>query len=468
MTRTSLRINLIRRLTAALALIGVAGVVGAFFLAQRYANLAYDRGLFDDVLTLAEDVSVDSGALLVNFPPAMQRWLLNDEGEVVLYRIVDLRTNQVLQSNGDLGPIPADAAVAGQAYYRDLVIKDRLFRVAYTRHLVDPQDWPILIEIGETVSKRENLTQQVLFAASLLLLTMILTAAALVWHEIGRSLEPLSELEGEVIKRSAADLAPLDLTGVPEEVRGLIASVNDMMTRLSESIGAQKRFIANAAHQLRTPIAGLRLRAQLLLKRDLAESARVGLFEIEAEAARLAHLLDQMLTLSRLDSRELIGQAAPVDVVQVARQVIERYLPQAIDLNIDLGYEGESTPVMIPANEVLLAEMLANLVDNAIRYGRQDGVVTVSVRRVADAVAIEVADDGPGLRDADRPRLFQRFYRGDSSAAGGAGLGLSIVQEIAERYGGRLSVESRPGACRFRVEFAVQPAIVRVDMTNSG
>ena len=205
---------------------------------------------------------------------------------------------------------------------------------------------------------------------------------------------------------------------------------------------------------MRTPIAGLRLRSQLQLKQNLAESARAGLIEIEAEAARLTHLLDQMLTLSKLDSRELIGQATPVDAVKIARQVIERHLPQAIGRNIDLGYEGESTPVPILANDVLLAEMLANLVDNAIRYGRPDGYVTVSVRRSSNLNTIEVADDGPGLQDTDKLRLFQRFYRSDSGAPGGAGLGLSIVREIAERYGGRLSIDSQPGACRFRVDFA--------------
>jgi two-component system sensor histidine kinase TctE len=452
-TPVSLRINLIRRLSAALAAIGVAGVIGAFYLAQRYANLAYDRALFDDVITLAEAVSFDGDTLQVNFPPAMQRWLLNDEGELVLYRIVDLRSGRILQSNGDLNAIPVDAGIAGQAYYRDSVIKGRLFRIAYTRHLVDPADWPILIEIGETVSRRESLTEQVLLGASLLLLIMILTAAALVWHEIGKTFEPLSDLEREVIKRSAADLAPLDLTHVPQEVLRLIASVNDMMTRLSESIAAQKRFIANAAHQLRTPIAGLRLRSQLLLKQGLAEATRGGLLEIEAEAARLAHLLDQMLTLSKLDSRELIGQATLVDAVAIARLVIERHMQQAIVRNIDLGYEGESTPVQMLANDVLLAEMLANLVDNAIRYGRANGLVTVAVRKISTVISIEVADDGPGLQDTDKQRVFQRFYRGDSSAPGGAGLGLSIVQEIAERYGGRLSVESQPGACRFRIDF---------------
>jgi two-component system sensor histidine kinase TctE len=460
MDANSLRSRLTRRLAMTLAFIGVFGTLGAYILGAKYANLAYDQALFDDVVTLAGQVGVDEkGHPQLVLPTAALKWLLADEGELVRYRVTDLRTHTTVASNGDLGKIPADIQKSGQAAYRDVVSGGRELRVAYTFHVADPDDVPVLVEIGETIGKRERLKRTILAATVLFMLTMVLVAVALVWQGVSTALKPLKLLEDEAAQRSGADLMPLDPLHAPEEVRGLIVAINRLMARVSGVLESQSHFIANAAHQLRTPLAGLRLQAQLARKAATPAALDTSLEQVEASADRAAHLVDQILVLSRAEAVDSPSEKTAIELSKVAHQVIERYLPRADQRSIDLGYEGSESSPRVIGNEVLFGELLGNLVDNAVRYGRDHGRVTVEVGVDGGEAVIAVSDDGPGFADADRERVFERFYRPDSSRAGGAGLGLAIVREIAERYYGRLSLESSPGrGSRFELRFPLLTA----------
>ena len=455
----SLRANLTRRLALVLAAIGVIGAVAAYILASRYANLAYDRALSDDVATMASQVSMQQGRIHVTLPAAALKWLLADQGDQVLYRVTDLRSMTVVAANADLGGIPADFEVNGQSEYRDIENGGRRVRIAYMRHLVDPNDIPVLIEIGETTGKREQMTQGILATTILFMATMIAVAVGLARHGVSTALAPLKLIEAEATRRSGADLTPLNPLHAPEEVRGLIDAINRMMARVSLVMESQNHFISNAAHQLRTPLAGLNLQAQLARKAATPEALAAGLAAVEESAARATHLIEQMLVLAKAEAADASNDGRPVDLESVARQVIERYLPLADRRGMDLGYEGEGRDVQVLGNETLFAELLGNLVDNALRYGRDGGRVTVATRRVGAEVLLTVSDDGPGLADAERAQVFERFYRSDSSSHSGAGLGLAIVREIAERYQGRLDLHSLPGqGCRFELRFPLAPA----------
>jgi len=450
----SLRRGLIRRLVPALAVIGFVGVIGVYSLGQRYANLAYDRALFDSVVALAGQVALRQQELWVDLPPEARKLLVGSDGEQVLFRVIDLRNSKVIVSNGNLGPWPDEVPVPGQPSFRDTQIGGTPFRVAYGVYLVDIEDVPALVEVAETLGERNSMTRQILAATVLLMGAIIAVAVFLVWQGVGRALAPLKMLEAEAAQRSSTNLKPLNADAAPQEVRGLIGSINRMMARVSESIDSQRRFIANAAHQLRTPIAGLQLQAQLALKKEPAAPVRAYLSEIEECADRTAHLIEQMLMLSKAEARDLVQTGQEVDLAQVARAVIERYLPQAVEQGVDLGYEGMPSGAPVAGSKVLLAELLANLVDNAIRYGRAGGRVTVRICDEPDATVLSVADDGPGISTAEQQKIFQRFYRPDSSATHGAGLGLAIVKEIAERHRGEVALESAPGGgCRFLVRF---------------
>lgn len=450
----SLRRGLIRRLVPALAAIGLIGVVPAYVLGHRYATLAYDRALLDSVVALAGQISLRNDALQVDLPPEARKLLAASDGEQVLFRVIDLRSGKVIVANGELGPPPEEPPVPGQPGFRDARIGTTPFRVADASYLIDIEDVPALVEVAETLGKRNSMTRQILAATVLLVAMIIAVAVLLVWQGVGRALAPLQALEAEAAERSGTNLTPLNADAAPEEVRGLITSINRMMGRVSDSIDSQRRFIANAAHQLRTPISGLRLQAQLALKKEPPPAVRAHVREIDESAARAGHLIEQMLTLSRAEARELIETGERIDLSELAHSIIGRYLPWAIDSGVDLGYEGVASGAHIAGNEVLVRELLANLVDNAIRYGRVGERVTVSVAEETDAIVLCVTDDGPGISTDDRERVFQRFHRADSSAAHGAGLGLAIVKEIADRHEAKVSLESigRPG-CRFCVRF---------------
>jgi two-component system, OmpR family, sensor histidine kinase TctE len=450
----SLRRGLITRVVAALAAIGVLGVIAAYPLGGNYAELVYDRELFDDVATLAEQVEARNGVLRLNLPPAGQKWLLADRGEDVRYRVIDLRDGAVVAGNGNLGSWPRAPIGAGEPYYRDVVVGNSRYRVAYTHHLVDPDDIPVLVEVGETLRKRELMRRQIVGGMVLLICTMVMAAVALVWKGVASELAPLRAIEEAAASRSSTNLTPLDAGRAPREVRGLLEAINRMMDRLGEAIESQRSFTANAAHQLRTPLAGARLQAQMALKQTTSGTVRASLQEIEASATRAARVLEQLLTLSRAETRALLKDAERVDLADVARRVIERHLPAAIGKDIDLGYEGLQSGADVHGSEVLLSELLGNLIDNSVRYGRPGGRVTVSTTRAPDSIVLTVADDGPGFPAEERTRVFERFFRTDSSAGGGAGLGLAIVKEIAGRYAAKLSLETIEGeGSRFIVAF---------------
>ncbi len=403
----------------------------------------------------------------MDLPPEGRKLLTASAGEQVLFRVIDLRSGEVIVANGDLGPPPEEPPVPGQPGFRDAQVGPTPFRVAYATYLIDIEDVPALVEVAETLGKRNSMARQILGATVLLVAAIIAVAVLLVWQGIGRALAPLRLLEAEAAERSGTNLTPLNTDGAPEEVRGLITSINRMMSRVSDSIDSQRRFIANAAHQLRTPISGLRLQAQLALKKDPPPAVRVHVQEIDESAARAGHLIEQMLTLSRAEARELIETGEPVDLAEVAQSIIGRYLPRAIDRRIDFGYEGIADGAYVIGNRLLLRELVANLVDNAIRYGCAGDRATVSVVEEADAIVLGVADDGPGIPPEDRETIFRRFRRADSSAAHGAGLGLAIVKEIADQHEAQvlLDIAGGPG-CRFRVRFR-RPAPAELERSST-
>ena len=440
----SLKHELTRRLVLVLVVVGAFGAMAVYLLGSRYANAAYDRALVDDVYVLSGQVRVDSGNLDVNLPPDALIWMLADEGDEVLYRVTDLSTRRVIAANGDLGAVPETGLTPEKAYFRSVTLGKRAMRIGYLLRRVQPGDIPVLVEIGETTNKRVAMTQGILAGIVPLMITIILVAVALVWRGVGNSLAPLKDLEAAAARRSIGNLVPLDPERAPAEVRGLIEAINHMIVRVSGSIDSQRRFIANAAHQLKTPIAGLRLQAQIALKAESLAAAQASMVEVERSAARASRLIEQLLTLSRAEAPESATSAEPVDLAKVARDVIELRLPEAIAKRIDLGFEGQASASVVMANEVLVGELVGNLVDNSVRYASTNGRVTLIVASRDETVTISVIDDGPGLPAPGTEWLFRRFHRPDSSVHGGAGLGLAIVREIADRYGATISVASRP------------------------
>lgn len=450
----SLRASLILRLAIALLAVAVVGTVVAYQLGSLYGNQAYDRSQAEDASTLVDQVTVDRETVQVNLPTAALRWLLADEGDLVIYRVTDLRSGKVVDANGDLGVAPEIAPDRLRSGFWNTTVNKRRMRVTYLRRLVSTDHVPILVEVAETMGKRDQMTDTVLVATMIFMAVISLVALGLVWHGVGRALSPLKLLEVEAEARSGADLAALNPMHAPEEVRGLIVAINRMMARVSSVMQSQNNFIANAAHQLRTPLSGLRLQAQLGLKSQTLSGMRDRLTEVEASAVRAADLVEKLLVLAKAESATGGTERQPVDFVHVAQQVIERFLLLADQHGVDLGLAAAEGQLWVQGSEFLFGELLGNLVDNAILHGRPGGNVTIELGAQNAQVIVAVLDDGPGFADTQTDLLFTRFYRGDSSSRTGSGLGLAIVHEIAERYGGKVTLLSEVGVgSRFEARF---------------
>ncbi len=448
----SLKVALTRRLVLGLLLMGVIGAGVAYAAATRFANRAFDRSLFDDVKVLANQVRWVEGSTRVSVSPDALIWLLADEGDDVIFRVTDLGDHHLLTSNGDLGELPDLNIRADEPYFRSIHLGSDHLRVAYVRRPVGPGNASALVEIGETTRKREGIARSILIGTVSMMSVFILVAVVLVWTGIGTALTPLRELEADAAQRSIANLQPLDPRKAPAEVLTLIEAFNHMIGRVVQAIDVQRQFLANAAHQLKTPMAGLRLQAQLALTARSIDAAHENMHSVERRAAHSAHLIDQLLSLAQAESGEAGLPSTRCDLAEVAEAVIERMLPDARERRVDLGFERSGGDTVVMANPVLIGELMTNLVDNALRYGRLGGRVTVRLEHVADRVTLKVTDDGPGFPDATRELVFRRFWRSDSSAGDGAGLGLAIVKEIAERYRAAVSLASRPELDGTRIE----------------
>ncbi|SDH31945.1 ATP-binding protein [Pseudomonas panipatensis] len=274
-------------------------------------------------------------------------------------------------------------------------------------------------------------------------LSLLPLLALFLWFGIGYGLKPLHRIVAELAQRNASSLVPIADIDLPREVRPLVAELNSLLKRLDQAFTQQKDFIADAAHELRTPIMALSLQADLARRAESEGERRSTLAQLQAGVTRLAHLSQQLLTLARLEPQAQDGPWQPVPLLGLCKSVIADQIHQAEAKAIDLGLSSQDD-ACVRGDPEALRILLNNLVDNAIRHS-PGGTIDLAVRREGDGAILEVTDDGPGIPEAERARVLERFYRGaGQKSAQGSGLGLSIVARIAERHGARLSFG--PGA----------------------
>jgi two-component system sensor histidine kinase TctE len=439
----SLRGALTRRLLIALMLLGGSGATATYLLTNSYAGVAYDRALFDSAIALAKQLIVVDGRARLDLPPQAKSVLLADQSDKVVFRAVDLGHARVLDENIDLGAWPANLEPGAAPDYRDVASPWGMLRVvAIEQQLANGER--VLVEVGETRNKRDALTRNIVLGLALLVIAMVAMTIVVVRRGTATALAPLARLEIEAASRSVDNLAPLSLQGAPREVLGLIKAINHLMARLEDAIGLQLRFTANVAHQLRTPLAGVRLQAQLGVKSGEVEVQRDALLQIERDAVRTSHMVDQLLSLAKAET-EAQATAVRVDLAELGMTVVGRYVRMALEKGIDLGFDGDRHGAFVLGYPALLEEMAGNLVDNAIRYTQAGGRVTVAVHAKGETCELAVSDDGPGIAPEARAQVFERFYRSDTSHGEGAGLGLAIVHEIAERHRATVRIEDGEG-----------------------
>jgi two-component system OmpR family sensor kinase len=315
------------------------------------------------------------------------------------------------------------------------------------------------VQIAQNLDARQARARALALRATLPMALMAPLLMLLAWWGIRRSLAPLARTRAEVAVRAADDLSPLQGAGLPDEVLPLVDEINALFGRLDQAFAAQRAFVANAAHELRSPLAALKLQAQAV-ERAADDSARAtALARLQQGIDRAIRLMQQLLLLARQEAAVQDGALLPpLALAPLARQAVAEALPQAQARGIDLGLETEGEETALPSvrgDADALAILLRNLLDNAIKYTPEGGRIDL----VLGPRSVAVHDSGPGIAPAERARVFERFYRSPDAAAGGSGLGLTIAQAIAERHGATLQLDSSPrlGGLAATLRFAPDP-----------
>ena len=443
-----------------------------WLVAQGLANKPFDRAMVYNVQALAQQVRLGPDKKVeFSLPQPASELLRADETDLVYYQVRGAN-NEHLSGDRDV-PLPSDEEEKGSSYevhIRDDEMRGMEVRVAYTWIRLDADGKrPALVQVAETREKRSVLAAEIIKGVMLPQFALLPLAVLLVWLALVRGIKPLSELEERIRARKPDDLSPLDDKAVPMEVAPLVLSVNDLLERLKDSIVTQKRFLADAAHQLKTPLAGLRMQADLAQRSGSSEEdLKKSLQQIGRASVQATHTVNQLLSLARAEGGGASVPQQACDMARMVSDVLQDCLPRAMDKGLDLGYEGvdPDTPgVKVMGNPILLKEMVRNLVENAMNYtpstDERPGVITVRVLvdPYSKALVLQVEDNGPGIPLPERELVFQPFYRALGTNVDGSGLGLPIVKEIAQQHGATISIDATfehqtpPGAC-FTLRFA--------------
>ena len=438
----TLRRQLLAWLFWPLSVLWLVSSVFDYDIANQFVNLAYDRALLESALDIGRQVRVHNERIYVDLPEiAVQMLQTRESGRV--YYLVTGPQNEYITGEPDLPP-PADPS-SGRVNYYDEVYKGRPVRIV-TLHLpveTGVSEGMVMVQVAENRSARNEFARQILAKQALPQGVLIVLAGMMLWYAVGRGLAPLGTMRKEIESRSHLDLSPVPEEDAPQEVRPLIHAINELLERLSLALAAQQRFIADAAHQLRTPIAGLKTQTELALRQTPPGEAQATLRQLRTATERATRLVNQLLSLARAEPPvgRVMRAVQRLDLTELAREATTDWVPRALERTIDLGFDDTSTCAFIEGDPFLLREMLNNLLDNAIRYTQPGGQVTVRVSCSGRYAIVAVEDNGPGIPDAERGHVFQRFYRVLGTGVEGCGLGLAIVHEIAQSHGAEVSLQ---------------------------
>jgi two-component system sensor histidine kinase TctE len=462
----SLRSQLLRWLLIPLLILVAVNSISAYNNGLEAADLAYDRSLLASTRALAERVSIRDGKVVAEVPYVALDSFETDTLGRIFYKVTGLQ-GETVSGFDDLPPVPAD--VPRSEAYPALV---RFYHAQYNGQPVriaallqpvfdDSMRGIALIQVGETLDARRGLSRKILFDTLLRQGLMLLAVASLVWFAVGLVLRPLMRLKNEVERRDLTDLSDVDPALVHKEVRPLVAAMNTTMARMQNLIASQRRFIADASHQLRTPLTVLKTQSELALRENDAAAMRAIVQSIAVTTDSTVHLANRLLTLARIEHGSEAARMAPVSLPAIVRQVgLELALP-AVQKKIDLSLEAPAD-VVVDGQALMLHELVTNLVDNAIRYTPVGGQVVLRVRAPEGGGALlEVEDSGEGIAEAEREKVFRPFYRSSASLEtnqGGTGLGLAIVRDVASVHGASIELTQGSGGRGLKVSIAFPPA----------
>ncbi len=441
---SSIRRHLLCWLLMPILALCVVGALITYILAVGFATEAYDAAMLETVHSLHNRLHQANSHLQVDLPPAAVALLKHSDKDAFYFQVIG-DGGKIISGDKYIPDPEPDEKVSQEPLFYYGIIDNTEVRICALRVSVsgDPTK-RLILKTAETTVGRTQLIQSILLGVVAPQLVLIFLAGLAVWLGVARGLKPLQILKEAVESRNPSDLRLIDCGNVPKEVKPLVMALNNLLARLQEDRDAQKRFVSNAAHQLRTPLAGLKTQTELALRYRDADELRQSLKHISTSADRATRLAQQLLSLARVEPAVFLNcELEAIDLNKIARDATRELVPQALSKKIDLGFEGNSMPQVIHGDAGSLHELATNLIDNAILYTQPAGKVTVRVLTSPTGPLLVVEDNGPGIPVSERKQVFERFYRVLGGNTRGSGLGLAIVREIAEAH--KADIELRDG-----------------------
>ncbi len=460
----SLRRSLLQRLAAPLSLLALMSGLIAYWLAWQYTQHVSDRSLVDLASAISKQIQIAGPAAPFTVPP-LAKAMFSDPAEQFIYRISD--GQHELAGDPKLPLQGRNRMRIHRAYVFESKYENQAVRIAQVRVEQPDGHSPTIVEVAQLVRHRYQIAAEFLVAIMMPLLLLLLAGWGIVWRVVNQQLIPLTHLADSLNQQTHISLEPVDETTVPLEIQPLTSAMNALLGRLNTALDAQRKFIADAAHQLRTPLTAVKLHAEQAAIASDPHQALAAVHELRAAANRAVRLSNQLLSLARAEPGEQAVHFINVDLAALTFETGAEWVPRALAAHVDLGFQRSDHtsehPLIVRGNPVLLREVITNLLDNALKYAprsQPDGAhITMNVTRVAstqgpDLAEIIVEDNGPGIPANQQADLFKRFFRGDAQNGNGietgAGLGLAIVCDIVAMHSGSIIYTDAPeGGSRF-------------------
>lgn len=440
MAHRSLRAEIFVRLIAPLIFFVSLETILSYYVTLHYTDVTYDRWLLDSARSLLQEIKVKDNKIVAELPPAALEIFKWDEWDQTYFKVIGEKSGLI--AGDSIVPEPGTGtANESEPYFFSDRIYDKPVRVVSMLWQRENVPEKVFIHVAETLNKRQSMMQDILLADLIPQMLLVMLSAYYLKTAVNRVLKPVHELSEAIAQRSPKDLSPISETYVFAEVRSLTDTINLLLARIADAISQQQRFIANAAHQLRTPLAGLKLQAERAERENDFGKMKPALQQIQNSADRASRMISQLLALAKSEPIEGGYELAPVKLCQIVRETCMEWVPKALARQIELSFESDCDEQLIQGDSVLIKELVANLLANAIAYGRNQGNIWVQIKQGSD-LKLMIADDGRGIETQEQGRIFERFYRTPGSPGDGCGLGLSIVKEIADLHQAQLSIFS--------------------------
>jgi two-component system sensor histidine kinase TctE len=458
----SLLWRLLPVMLAAMMISGGLSYVGA----QYYVNQVFDRVLIDTLNGISSRILIKDQRIIFDFPEAAQKIFEWDIDDAAYFRIESLKKGHIAGQT-DLEPsLEPIAAQPGAASIRDSVYRQRRIRVALKTLTLAGASDQIRVIVAETTISRDRMIQEIAFTVLVAELLLIGLAVLVVWLSMRRAIAPISEAARDLEKRTHHTQELLDDSQVPQEIRPLTAALNDLLTRLQQALTLQRQFVADAAHQLRTPLTALKLHLENAQSTNKTTEVAAMLDQIQIASDRATRLAQQLLTLAESEEQLLRGDHSLMNLRSLLNETVQLWQPQAErkSISIALSFDPQDQEITLLGYPDLLIQVVNNLIDNALRYCPAGSRLHLHALQSEQSIQISVEDNGPGIPAAERPLVIRRFYRGDQSPnvqpeqAAGSGLGLAIAFEIMTRLGGRFEITDPASGRGTRIELMLPTA----------